>query len=47
MSQSVKNKYQTEREEVKKHQAISVWNIKVDERRDNGGRERGRVKEGR
>lgn len=40
MSQSVKNKYQTEREEVKKHQAISAWNIKVDERREGEERKR-------
>lgn len=37
MSQSVKNKYQTMREEVKKHWVICVLNIKV------GWKERGRA----
>lgn len=41
--QSVKNKYQTVKEEVKKHWTVSLGNIKVDERRD-GRKERGRVK---
>lgn len=36
MSQSVKDKYQTEKEEVKKHKAVSVPNIKVDERQKEG-----------